>query len=65
VSWVEEYRGYQISYERNDRFARIYRHGDFDALNEIVQAERSGSREYLRGEAHRIIDKDIKRVAGL
>ena len=57
--WDEEYRGYLISYQRNDRFAWIYRPGDIGALNEIPQADKSNSRDFLRGEAHRIIDADI------
>lgn len=59
IAFHEEYQGYRISFQRNDRFAWIFAPGENRAMNEIPQAEKSGSRDQLRVMARAIIDAEL------
>lgn len=60
----EVYRGYRISYQRGDRFARIFAPGEPWGMKEIPDAGKSGNRDWLRTQARRIIDADIASAEG-
>ena len=57
--WHEEYRGFQVSYQRGDRVAWIKPRLSAHAILERPEVERGEGRVELRAKAHMAIDAEI------
>ena len=63
--WHEEYRGFQVSYQRGDRVAWIKPRLSGFALLDRPEVDRGEGRVELRAKAHMAIDAEISALAGL